>query len=361
MNEQALGRARGGKARAAALSSEQRSAIASVAARARWTKGIPDHDGLEVAPPDTDAFEGPTEGLPVANYKGELNLLDIAVPCYVLSNGQRVIGRTSATELLSGIKGGGALELYLGAKALEPFVNKDLVLEGMVPFRLPEVEGLKTAVKGLPSDLLIELCQGLMRALEASFNPRSPHQKLTARQQQIAVRAGLFVSACAKVGLEALIDEATGFQYDRAQDALQVKLKAYLEDEMRKWEKTFPDELWIEFGRLTGWKGAVSQRPKYWGRLVMELVYEYLDADVAQWLKENAPARRHGQNYHQWLSSQYGLKKLIEHIWMLIGVARTCGSMTELRDRMAELNGKIPIQYRLYLPSPDIERPTRPN
>ena len=43
---------------------------------------------------------------------------------------------------------------------------------------------------------------------------------------------------------------------------------------------------------------TVSQRPKYWGKLVLELVYEYLDPDVAQWLKENAPAPRHGQNYH---------------------------------------------------------------
>jgi len=108
---------------------------------------------------------------------------------------------------------------------------------------------------------------------------------------------------------------------------------------MRKWEKTFPDELWIEFARLTAWKGTVSQRPKYWGRLVMEPVYDYLDADVAQWLRDHAPAPRHGQNYHQWVSSQYGLKKLVEHIRMLIGVARTCRTMTELQDRMAELNG----------------------
>jgi hypothetical protein len=34
---------------------------------------------------------------------------------------------------------------------------------------------------------------------------------------------------------------------------------------------------------------------------------------------------------------------------MLIGVARTCRRMTELRDRMAELNGKSPFQLRLYL------------
>ena len=132
-----------------------------------------------------------------------------------------------------------------------------------------------------------------------------------------------------KVGLVALIDEATGYQYDRAEDALRVKLKAYFGEEMRKWEKTFPDELWTQFGRLTNWTGGVTQRPKYWGKLVNELVYEYLDPDVAKWLRENAPKPRHGQNYHQWLSEQYGLRKLIEHIWMLIGMARACKTMPE--------------------------------
>ncbi len=81
----------------------------------------------------------------------------------------------------------------------------------------------------------------------------------------------------------------------------------------------------------------------------MELVYEYLDPDVAQWLKENAPAPRHGQNYHQWLSSQYGLQKLIEHIWKLVGIASTCRSMSELKRRMAEIHGKVPIQYTLFV------------
>lgn len=350
--QQQAGR-KGGEARAQSLSAERRSEIARKAVQARWEKArglAAADDDCEPPSPDGDVFEGPIEGLPVAKYKGELQLLNATIPCYVLTNGQRVIGRTSATEMLSGIKGGGALEIYLGAKALEPFINKDLVLERMVPFRLPEVEGLNRAVKGLSADLFIEICQGYMKALEATFDPKSPYPRLTDRQKQLASRAGMFVSACAKVGLDALIDEATGYQYERANDALQVKLAAFLEGEMRKWEKTFPDELWVEFARLTGWKGTVSQRPKYWGRLVMELVYDYLDADVAQWLRDHAPEPRRGQNYHQWLSSQYGLKKLVEHIWMLIGVARTCTTMTELRDRMAELNGKSPIQLRLYLP-----------
>jgi len=64
------------------------------------------------------------------------------------------------------------------------------------------------------------------------------------------------------------------------------------------------------------------------------------------------PAPRHGQNYHQWLSGQYGLKKLVEHIWMLIGIAKTCETITELKDKMNALTGKVPVQMRLYLPLP---------
>src|SRR5262249_32308613 len=115
-------------------------------------------------------------------------------------------------------------------------------------------------------------------------------------------------------------------------------------------EKTFPDELWIEFGRLTNWKGSVTQRPKYWGKLVMELVYDYLDPDVAKWLRENAPKPRHGQNYHQWLTSQYGLKKLMEHIWMLIGMARACKTMDELRTKKAEAGGRQRVQVTVFIP-----------
>jgi hypothetical protein len=174
----------------------------------------------------------------------------------------------------------------------------------------------------------------------------------------MAMQASMFLSACAKVGLDSLIDEATGYQYDREQDALEVKLKAYLADEMRAWEKTFPDELWLEFGRLTGWQGSVTQRPKYWGKLVTELVYEYLDKDVAEWLRTNVPQPRHGQNWHQYLSGQYGLRKLTEHIWKLVGISKTCQTMSELQDRMAELHGRRPIRLTLWVPYPEGLRPS---
>jgi hypothetical protein len=324
------------------LSAEERKALASTAAKARWSK-----KRQKAVDPDEIL---PAANLPSAKYKGFLKLVGTDMPCYVLDNGQRVVGRTSFTEMLSGIKGGGGLEKYLGVEALKPFIPLDEVLEKMVPFRLPEVEGLERHVKGLPADLLIDICKGFMSALEVSTQP-GPQKcpKLTARQREMAIKAGMFVTACAKVGLDALIDEATGAQYDRAEDALRVKLKAYLAEELRKWESTFPEELWIEFARLTNWKGTVTQRPKYWGHLVTELVYQYLDLDVAHWLKENHPQPRKGRNWHQWLSDQFGLPKLIQHIYILIGISRTCSSMTELRRKMAELYGKIPIQITMFV------------
>jgi hypothetical protein len=164
---------KGGEARARNLTPEARSEIARNAVRLRWqrTKGTEpsEHSAdadLEVLPPDTDTFEGPAEGLPVAKYKGVLNLLDVEVPCYVLSTGQRVIGRTSMTELLTGIKGGGGLEKYLDVSSLKSLIPIDSVLERMVPFRLPEVEGLERKVKGLPADLAIDICRAFVTALE---------------------------------------------------------------------------------------------------------------------------------------------------------------------------------------------------
>ncbi len=37
---------------------------------------------------------------------------------------------------------------------------------------------------------------------------------------------------------------------------------------------------------------------------------------------------------------------------MVIGIARTCASMSELKDKMAQMYGKHPVRYTLYLSAP---------
>lgn len=304
--------------------------------------------GIDLAPGDLvevpggvvpGSIESPT--LPEARWPGMLPIGDEEVPVYVLDDGRRVISRTGALNVLAG-RGGGNLESYLRVEALRPYVPSDLA-KNMIQFTMPGV--VNKTVLGLSAETFLDVCRAYVRARDDGRLLNSE------RQTEIAIKAGMFLAACANVGLIALIDEVTGFQYQREQDALSIKLKLFLEDEMRKWEKTFPDELWKEFGRLTNWQGTVHQRPKYWGHLVMELIYEYLDPDVAEWLRKNAPKPQHAQNYHQWLSGQYGLKKLIEHIWMVIGMASACQTMAELKRKMAEKYGRIPLQYTLWIPS----------
>ena len=288
------------------------------------------------------ALESKTPSIPKAKWLGALTIGEAELPVFVLDNGLRVVSRTGATGILTDKKGGGNLESYLRVEALARYIPPDL--PGLlVEFQLEEV--VNKTVQGFSAETFIEICRAYVRAL-------SDGALDTDRQKEIAIKASMFLASCAKVGLIALIDEATGYQYDRAADALRVKLKAFLAEEMRDWEKTFPDDLWVEFGRLTNWKGTVTYRPKYWGHLVTELVYTYLDADVCRWLKENKPQPQKGRNWHQWLSDQYGLRKLVQHIYTLIGVAKTCHDMRELREKMAEMYGKTPVQLTLYLPKP---------
>lgn len=277
---------------------------------------------------------------PQAQWPGLLAVADQNLPVYVLADGRRVITRTGALNFLTGGKGGGNLESYLRIRVLEDFLPADLY-EQFFDVSIPQV--VNKSVQAMSASAFIDICGAYSRARDTGA--------LTSDSQvAMAIRASMLLSAFAKTGIEAAIDEATGYQYERAPDALRTKLKLFLQEEMRPWEKTFPDELWIQFGRLTNWKGPIHSRPKYWGKLVNELVYGYLDPDVMAWLKENVPSPRSGQNYHQWLSSQFGLKRLVEHIWMLIGLATACRDMAELRQRMAEKFGREKIQLTLYLP-----------
>jgi len=295
------------------------------------TDGLGESSGVDIA------------DVPFARWPGALKIGNFEVPVYVLSDGQRVLSRVGATYLISGVKGGGDLNSYIGVESLKGYLPDDLS-ERMIEFNIAEVTNGKT-VLGMTAETFLDICTAYVRAFD--------EEKLaTDRQKAIAIKASMFLAACAKEGLVALIDEVTGYQYVRAEDALQFKLRLYLAEEMRKWESTFPSQLWEEFGRLTHWKGAVHQRPKYWGKLVMELIYGYLDPDVAEWLRKNNPKPQKGQNHHQWMSGQYGLKKLTEHIWMVIGFAKSCDTMSELKTRMAERSGRQPIQERLYLPPP---------
>ncbi len=169
--------------------------------------------------------------VPKATHWGELKIGENALPCYVLESGERVFSLKGVVVGLIETEGGQLVE-YLKIKVLQDFLPQDLkpTEDGKLPCLIKfdtSGEAFTKYAWGLPVEKFMDLCGAYSSAAEAEIRG---DVKLTDRQRAIAINANRFLRACAKVGIVALVDEATGYQYERVEDALQFKLKLYLEE-----------------------------------------------------------------------------------------------------------------------------------
>lgn len=279
--------------------------------------------------------------VPFAKFSGALSLGGKHIDVYVLSNEERVLSMRGIVRAFTGANNA-VVEEIPGVKAVFPLAHNDFCVEDFPHFLIP---GNPRPARGITAEQFIDFCRAYIEAMESGALKSDKHRR-------IAMQCAAFLYSSAKVGLIALIDETTGYQAHRENDALQVKIKAFVADELRAWEKTFPDALWEEFGRLTRWRGPLHSRPKYWGKIVMETIYNTLDPDVAEYLKNNKPSPyKTGQNYHQWLTRDFGLRTLVPHIHQILGIAKTCADMGEFRRKVAHYYRHVPIQMMIYVPA----------
>lgn len=290
-----------------------------------------------------------------ADFSGTLEFGGLSLPCYVLEDSRRVFSVRGMLGSLGyptssnpdNIFHGPSVQPYMMAHG-DPYNNSNVV-----SFQPPS----GAPANGYDVEKFMDICHAYSEAYDGGG--------LQGRTLQAALMANAIIRACSKIGIIALVDEATGYQYVRDDNALQFKLKLYLADEMRAWEKTFPDELWRQFAKLTNFSGeVVKNRPRYWGKLVMDYIYRCLDEDVAEYLKENKPQPQRGRNYHQWFNDDYGYKKLMEHIYQVIGFAKACSTMEEFKQKMEhEYKGK-PLQLDFFAngkPAKPADKPLKIN
>ena len=100
-------------------------------------------------------------------------------------------------------------------------------------------------------------------------------------------------------------------------------------------------------------EGQPKQPPKMVGRLVIEMIYDTLDPDVAKYLKENKPPP--GVRWHRQLTENIGVRALVSRCYEIIGMAKTCTNMRELRDKVAHHYGRQIHQFTMSLPMPEHE------
>jgi hypothetical protein len=291
--------------------------------------------GTVAGPPVPQEIAGAYPSSPFAKWRGQIDLGGDELDVYVLDTGERVISIRAAIKSISGADSGN-LGNYIGVSGLKSFLNSDLILGELLEFSIP---GTQFLGRGMTTEHFELICRGYVQALYEGA-------PLTDRQREIAIKCAVLTAGLTRTGLDALIDEATGYQHERAEDALQVKLRLFIAEELRAWEKTFPDELWEEFGRLTNWQGPLNSRPKYWGKLVIELIYDTLDPDVAKFLRDNRPPP--GVRWHQNLTENYGARQLVSRCYEVVGLAKSCETMGELRKKVGHHYGKQALLFNVY-------------
>jgi hypothetical protein len=307
----------GANARAAALTPERRSSIATKAAFKK-------------------------AGLPSATHTGSIKIGGAQIPCAVLDDGRRVVWQREVVGLLTGNKKGG-LSRYLSASNLELYAP-DKFKTGVFDDTAIAFEMDCRKAHGFEAEDIVEICRMYMNARRADV--------LLPSQIHLAAQAEIIVLSLAVVGISALIDEATGYDTVRDKKALQAILDQYLAKELAAWAKRFPDEFYEQMFRLKNWKlNPLSvAKPGVVGRYTIDLIYERLAPGLVEELELLNPKTDSGSRkskHHQWLSSDIGHPALAQHIHAVMGLMRACSSwdqFLEMLDRSFPKKGHtIPL------------------
>lgn len=306
------GRAKGGHARAAKLSPEERSEIAKRAAEKRWSD-VP-------APDDTPRV--------LESFKGKLEIAGSVIPCAVVMgpNGvQRVLSETGISNAVLGDRsgaskrkkyasaaGGAPLPIFVAPNQLKQFISQEM-LEG--PLKPIDYLDGSRMVRGYDASILAAVCNVWLQAREAGA--------LQEQQLDKARKAEILTRALAETGIVALVDEQTGYQRVRPQNALQSYLELVIRRELAAWAKKFPDEFYENIYRLKGWTwpGMSKNRYSVVANYTTNLIYDRLGPGITEELIRKTPKNEKGyrpNRLHQWLSDDIGDPMLATHMHSIL-------------------------------------------
>ncbi len=313
MSEEVTGKAKGGFARARILSPERTKEISVLANESRKIVKVR------------------------RNNSGVLNLGGAQIPCFVLDddNNTRVITQAGVINGLGMSTGSGAERLasFLRGTALLPFVSNDLTecITNPIKFR-PQHGG--RAAYGYPATIINDICETILAARRAGA--------LQKQQEHIADQCEILLSGLGRVGIIGLVDEATGYQNDRASQELAEILESFVAKELQPYLKTFQPEFWQELYRV---KGKVflkdNCQPAYVGHWINDIVYHRLAPKILKELGKVNPKQENGRRKHRhykWLTNR-GYSALLGHLW---SITFLMSKSSDWNDFKVKLDAKHP-------------------
>lgn len=297
--------AKGGRARAEKLSTKERREIARKAAQARWEKL---KSGDKIA---------------IADTAGRLRIGEVDLEVYVLQDRRRVISkRAMANALTLKSEGGNAFLRTMTRKGISQTISPTLrsAIENPIPFT-----GIRgESCDGYEAATLIEICDAIIEARNQNA--------LAASQYFLAHQAEIIVRSAAKVGIIAMVDEATGY-LDKVKGEYRRLFEGYVKDELSEWEKHFPDKFFDMIYRLYGLKRQqpdTSKHPQFFGHFIRKFVYFPLansNGAILDQLEKRNPVVYSGggrkYKFFQYLSDEVGADAFKQHLWQVVGIGES--------------------------------------
>lgn len=289
-----------------------------------------------------------SETLPYSSHDGVLKIGQVELECHVLESGERVF--SSRDMLLAfNLQNDQRSQQRVFAQFLAriKFISlskKDLSnsLSNPIKFKRRGKGGVPTF--GYKAELIVEICNAVLELSNKMMLPFELNSSAEASRKLLNVFA--------KVGVIALVDEATGYQEYRDKDALQKILDSYLKQEHAAWAKRFPDEFYKQMFRLKGWqwRGMSIPRPQVVGRYTKDIVYERLAPGILEELERLNPidqAGRRSHRHHQHLTDDVGHPALSQHLHAVITLMRISNNWGSFKRNLVKAFPRFGDQLEL--------------
>jgi hypothetical protein len=320
----------GGARRAELVPPERRAEIARLAAEARWAGR-------------------PARALHKGSFKQEFG---VDVDCYVLDDPQKtaVISQRGMGEALGLSTRGNAFPRFLATQSIADVAGAELraKLENPLKFQWGTggAEQPPATIHGFDVTLLIDLCNAIIAA-EAK-------ESLSKRYNRIARQAHIIVGASAKSGIQGLVYRLAG--YNPTAEEVIAAFKLYVQEEARKYEPEFPNELYMEWYRLYDIPVPDRGKPWHFKYLTVNHIYYPLaqsSGKIFALLKAHkARGGDRAKKLFQFLN-EIGARALGRHMGRVLEMAESSVDKWEYEGKIARRFG-FAQQLELPMPLPKI-------
>lgn len=237
----------GGAKRAEILPPKRRVEIAQKAAVARWGAKL-------------------SHATHKGNFKEDFG---IDVECYVLDDAGKtaVISQTGMARALGLRSSGSAFPKFIANKAMSDTVGSELREKLANPLKFQWGTGGSeqppATIHGFDVTLLIDVCNAVVKA--------ESQGKLLKRHDKNAKQAHIILSASAKNGIKGLVYALAG--YNPTAEEIITAFKLYVQEEAKKYEPEFPNELYEAWYRLYDIPPLTRGKPWHFKYLTVNHIY----------------------------------------------------------------------------------------